>query len=312
MSPLFTARAAGEPTKSFHLGVLFRNPPGPGFRAFLQQMFSLGWEEGRNLQIDYVVLGDADADRSLALAVELVDRRIDVIYAIGGEDELRSAAAATRAVPIVLLANDYDPLAGGYVASLARPGGNVTGVFLQQVELTAKRLEFLTQTVPDLERVVALWDQISADQFEIARDAARSLKIRLDGIECTDPPYDYERLLAGVDGGHRDVLLQLNSGVFFRDRQRFAALALDHRLPSMFPFRQWVDAGGLMSYGASLTDMSRLAADFIDRIARGAKPADLPVQQPTRFELVVNFKTAQAIGLTVPPSILARADEVIE
>ena len=157
----------------------------------------------------------------------------------------------------MLLANDYDPFAGGYVASLARPGGNVTGVFLQQVELTAKRLEFLSQTVPDLDRVVALWDRISADQFEIARDAARTLRIRLDGVECTDPPYDYERVLAGVDGAHRDVLLQLNSGVFFRDRQRLPATALDHRLPSIFPFRQWVDEGGLMSYGASLTDMSR-------------------------------------------------------
>ena len=200
----------------------------------------------------------------------------------------------------MLLANDYDPLAGGYVASLARPGGNVTGVFLQQVELSAKRLELLTQAVPDLELVVALWDRISADQFEIARDAARSLKIRLDGIKCTDPPYDYERVLAGVDGAHRDVLLQLNSGLFFRDRQRFPAVALDHRLPSMFPFRQWVDAGGLMSYGASLTDMSRLAADFVDRIAKGAKPADLPVQQPTKFELIINLKTAQSLGLMIP------------
>lgn len=262
------ARAAGETAKVFRLGVLCSLPPGPGFRAFLQRMLGLGWEEGRNLQIDYVLLGDADADRSITMAVELVGRGVDVIYALGGEDELRSAAAATKTVPIVLLANDFDPLAGGYVANLARPSGNVTGVFLQQVELTAKRLEFLSQTVPDLERVVALWDRISANQLEIARDAARFLKIRLDGIECTDLPYDYARALAGVDGAHRDVLLQLNSGRFFRDRQRLPATALDHRLPSMFPFRQWVDEGGLMSYGASLTDMSQLAADYVDRIAK--------------------------------------------
>ena len=210
------------------------------------------------------------------------------------------------------MANDYDPLAKGYVASLARPAGNVTGVFLQQIKLTSKRLEFLTQTVSDFARVVVLWDRISADQFEVARNAARSLKIRLDGIECADPPYDYDRVLAGVDGAHRDVLLLMNSPLFFQDRQRLPAVVLDHRLPSMYPFRQWVDAGGLMSYSASLTEMSRLTADYVDRIARGTKPADLPVQQPTRFELVLNLKTAKALGLTVPPSILARADEVIE
>ena len=274
-------------------------------------MSVFGWEQGRNLQIDYVVLGDTDAAGSLALATELVNR-VDVIYAVGGEDELRSAAAATKTMPIVLLANDYDPLAGGYVANLARPGGNITGVFLQQVELTPKRLEILTETVPELARVVALWDRISADQYEIAKEAARSLKIRLDGFECTDPPYDYERVLAGVDGAHRVVLLQLNSGVFFRDRKRFPVVAINHRLPSMFPFRQWVDEGGLMSYSASLTDMNHLAAGYVDRIAKGASPADLPVQQPTRFELVINLKTAAALGLTIPPTILARADDVIE
>jgi putative ABC transport system substrate-binding protein len=178
-------------------------------------------------------------------------------------------------------ANDYDPLALGYVASLARPGGNVTGVFLQQIELTPKRLQLLTQTVPDLARVVVLWDRLSADQFEAARSAAQGLKITLDEIECTDPPYDYERMLAGVDGGHRDVLLQTTSPLLFQDRQRFPTIALDHRLPSMFAFRQWVDAGGLMSHGASLSDMGRLVAYYVDRIARGAQPADLPVQQPT-------------------------------
>ena len=125
-------------------------------------------------------------------------------------------------------------------------------------------------------------------------------------------PYDYERALAGVEGGHRDALLQMASPVFFVDRQHFPAVALAHRLPSMFAFRQWVDEGGLMSYGARLTDMGRLAADYVDRIAKGAKPADLPVQQPPTFELIVNLKTAQELGLTIPPSILARADEVIE
>jgi putative ABC transport system substrate-binding protein len=156
-----------------------------------------------------------------------------------------------------------------------------------------------------------LWDRSSADQFEAVRQTAQSSKIPLDGIECTDPPYDYEAL-AGANGGHRDVLLQMTSPLFFLDRKRIAATAQDRRLPSMFPARQYVDVGGLMSYGASITGMNRLVADYVDRIAKGAKPADLPVQQPTTFELVINLTTANALGLTIPPSILARADEVIE
>jgi putative ABC transport system substrate-binding protein len=312
MSPPFAATAAGETAKVFRLGVLQATPPGPGYRAFVEQLHALGYEEGRNLQIDFVQLDSTDTDRSLALAAKLVGRGVDAIYAGGPEVVLKSAAAATSTVPIVMMANDYDPIARGYVSSLARPGGNVTGVFLQQIELTPKRLEFLTQTVPELARVVVLWDRNSADQLEAAREAARSLKVPLDAIECANPPYDYERALAGVDGGHRDALLVMASPLFFQDRQRLATVAFDHGLPSVFAFRQWVDAGGLMSYGASLSAMGRLAADYVDRIAKGAKPADLPVQQPTKFELIVNLKTAQVLGLTIPPPILARADEVIE
>jgi putative ABC transport system substrate-binding protein len=304
--------AAGEPAKVFRLGILSFTPPGPGIRALERRLQTLGWEEGRNLQIDFVRLDETDADRSLTMAAELVGRGVDTIYASGPELAVKLAVTATRTVPVVMVANDYDPVAHGYVASLARPGGNVTGVFMQQIELTPKRLQFLAEAVPDMARVVVLWDRFSADQFEAAREVARSLRIPLDGIECTDPPYDYGRALAGVEGGHRDALLQMTSPVFFVDRQRLAAVALDHRLPSMFAVRQWVDEGGLMSYGASLTDMGRLAADYVDRIAKGAKPADLPVQQPTKFELVVNLKTAKALGLTIPPAILARADEVIE
>jgi putative ABC transport system substrate-binding protein len=312
MSLPFAAGAAGEPAKVFRLGVLSLTPPGPGIRALYRRLQTLGWEEGRNLRIDYVQLDQTDADRSLAMALELVGRGVDTIYAGGPELAVKSAVAATKTIPIVMQANDYDPLALGYVASLARPGGNVTGIFLQQIELTPKRLDLLIQTIPELVRVVVLWDRFSADQFEAARAAARSLKIPFHGIECTDPPYDYESALAGVEGGHRDALLLMTSPVFFVDRQRLAAIALDHRLPSIFAFRPWVDEGGLMSYGASLTDMGRLAADYIDRIAKGAKPADLPVEQPTKFELVINLQTAKTLGLTIPQSILARAEEVIE
>jgi putative ABC transport system substrate-binding protein len=312
MSPPFALAVAGERAKVFRLGVLTPTGPGPGVHAFVEQLRVLGWEEGRNLQIDYLQLDNAGPDRFRAMTAALVDRGVDLIRASGTEIVLKTAVAVTSTVPIVMVATDYDPLALGYIASLARPGGNVTGVFMQQIELTPKRLELLTQTVTDLARVVVLWDRYSPDQFKAAREAAHSLRIPLDGIECTDPPYDYERLLADVVGGHRDVLLLMTSPVFIQDRQHISAVALGQRLPSMFPFRQWVDAGGLMSYGASLTGMNRLAADYVDRIAKGAKPGDLPVQQPVKFELIVNLKTAKALGLTVPPSILARADEVIE
>jgi putative ABC transport system substrate-binding protein len=312
MSLPAAVEAADEPAKVFRLGVLLPAPPAPPYRAFVEQLRMLGYEEGRNLQIDSVVLGSADAERSLAMAAQLVGRGVDAIYAIGPEAVLSAAATATRTVPIVILAVDYDPIALGYVGSLARPGGNVTGVFFQQIELTAKRLEFLTLTVPNLARVVVLWDRFSTDQFAAAQDAAHTLKIRLDGVECANPPYDYERALAGVDGAHQDVLLEATSPLFFQDQEGFSAVALAHRLPSIFPFRQFVEAGGLMSYGPSLIGMHRLAADYVDRIGKGAKPADLPVQQPTKFELVVNLGTGKALSLAVPPTILARADEVIE
>jgi putative tryptophan/tyrosine transport system substrate-binding protein len=304
---------AGEPPKVFRLGVLSPLPPGgPGYRAFVERLQALGWEEGRNLQIDFVEFDSTDADRSAAMAAKLVGRGVDVIVAFGPEVAVKSAVSATRSVPIVMVANDYDPIAKGYIANLARPGGNVTGVFFQQIELTAKRLDFLTQAFPDLARVVVLWDRISADQFAAAQEAARLLKIQLHGIECVDRPYDYDRALAGVDGEHRDVLLQMTSPLFAEDRKRLPMAALRRRLPSMYPVRQFVDAGGLMSYGVNQTTMNHLTADYVDRIAKGAKPADLPVQQPMRFELAINLKTAAALGLTIPQTILLLADEVIE
>jgi len=309
VSPL---SAAGEPAKVLRLGVLSPLPGGPGYRAFIERLHALGWEEGHNLYIDFVQFDSTDADRSAAMAAELVGRGVDVITAFGPEIAVKSAVTATRSVPIVMIANDYDPIAKGYIANLAQPGGNVTGVFFQQIELTAKRLDFLTQAFPELARVVVLWDRISADQFEAAQEAARLLKIRLDGIECVNPPYDYDRALAGVDGEHRDVLLQMTSPLFAEDRKRLPVAALRRRLPSMYPVRLFVDAGGLMSYGVNQVTMNRLTADYVDLIAKGAKPADLPVQQPTTFELVVNLSTAKALGLTIPPSILSRADEVIE
>jgi putative tryptophan/tyrosine transport system substrate-binding protein len=186
-------------------------------------------------------------------------------------------------------------------------------VFFEQIELAAKRLELFKQAVPEMRRVAMLWDTISADQYEAAHEAAAALGIPAVSLEFRAAPYDYERALAEAWVGLGDGLMVMTSPVLSTaDGPRLAALALQHRLPSMFVSRRSVKAGGLMSYGATTPEMDRLVARYVDRILKGAKPADLPVQQPTKFELVVNLNTAQALGITVPPAILARADEVIE
>jgi putative ABC transport system substrate-binding protein len=211
-----------------------------------------------------------------------------------------------------MVAISSDPVALGYVASLARPGGNITGVFYQQLELTGKRLELLKQTVPEIDRVIVFGEVRAAQQFDAAAKAARVLKLPIIPVELREPPYDYARALAGVNPRPGDALFCLSSAFFARDRSRLAELALRHRLPSMFTQREVVDAGGLLSYAPSFSAMYRLAADYVDKILKGSAPADLPIQQPTKFELVVNMKTAEALGLTIPDQILVRADEVIE
>jgi putative tryptophan/tyrosine transport system substrate-binding protein len=211
-----------------------------------------------------------------------------------------------------MIAIDYDPLARGYVANLARPTGNITGLTLQQIELAAKRLQLMKHAFPDRQSATVFWDRSSADQWQATQSAAATLAIRLAGVELRELPYDYEGALTHAPADHRGILIVMTSVVLFRDRARLADFALRHRIPSMFAFREWVEPGGLMSYGPSITGMFARAADYVDRIARGAKPADLPIEQPTKFEFVINLRTAQALGLTFPPSLLAIADEVIE
>ena len=211
-----------------------------------------------------------------------------------------------------MVAIDYDPLTKGYIASLARPGGNITGVFLQQIELTPKRLEILKEAVPDMRRVALPWDRVSTDQYEAAGKTAEVIGVPTISLNCREAPYDYEHVLAEAGIGPGDGMMVMSAPDFFVDREQLAIQVLRRRIPAIFTSREWVDAGGLMSYGSSSTGMCRLAARYVDKIFKGVKPADLPVEQPTRFELVINFKTARALGLTIPPMILARADEVIE
>jgi putative ABC transport system substrate-binding protein len=286
----------------------------PNIAIFEDELRQLGYSDGRNIAIDYLLRSVDLTPEALTEAIAAqISRGTQVIIAYGPERTLKAAVAATREVPIVMAAVDYDPLAKGYIPSLAHPGGNITGVFFEQIELAAKRLDLFKEAVPDMRRAVMLWDKISADQYEAAHKAAASLGIPTVSLEFRDAPYDYERALAEAGVGSADGLMVMTSPIFtVADRERLAALALQHRLPSMFVFRESVEAGGLMSYGATATEMYRLVARYVGRILKGAKPVDLPVEQPTRFELVINLKTANALGLTIAPSILARADEVIE
>jgi len=293
------------PARVFHIGIVSGTPRShPAHIAFEDRLRELGYVEGRNLTIDFVQNNDLDR---LAVAVgEFARRGVDVIVT-GGQDAVLKAAitvTAARATPVVFRAVDEDPLAKGYIASLSHPGGNLTGVLFEQPELNAKRLDLLMQAVPHIARIVLLYDVAGAEQREAVSKAASVLGVPLDAIELHSPPYDYEQALAETDGARGDALITTSSP-FHRDSALVEA-ALRHGLPYIGP------NDALMSYGPSLRDMFRISADYVDKILKGAKPADLPVQQPTKFKLVVNLKTAKALGLTIPPSVLARADEVIE
>jgi len=302
---------AQQPTKTLRVGTVAGTPrSSPHWVAFQRRMSELGYTEGRNFSFDF--LQAASADEYEVLTPKLTARGLDVILAIGPEVGLRSALAVTRTVPIVMIAIDYDPLALGYVTSLARPSGNVTGVVFQQIELAAKRIQLIKDAFPDRPAATMFWDKVSADQWEAARSTAVTLGLQLSGIELREWPYDYEAALNRAPLDHRGTLIVPTSPSFFRDRARLADFTLRHRILSMFVFREWVDAGGLLCYGPSITVLFGRVAELVDRIARGARPADLPIEQPTRFEMVANLKTAKAIGIELPTAILLRADEVIE
>jgi putative tryptophan/tyrosine transport system substrate-binding protein len=238
--------------------------------------------------------------------------QVDLIVATGPEVALQAVVGASRSIPIVILAVQYDPIERGYVSSLARPGGNITGVFYRQPELAAKQLELLTQTFPEKSRLAVLYDTNSADQLSAAEEAARSMPLELRPLKLEKPPYDFGAAFQTMAQGTAQMVLVLSSPFFVERRPEVAALAIEHRLPTMFVFKSYVESGGLMSYGVEQLAMYRRIGLYVAKILNGTKPADLPVEQPTRFELVVNLKTAKALGLELPPSLLARADEVIE
>jgi ABC-type uncharacterized transport system substrate-binding protein len=282
----------------------------PMYAAFDQRLRELGYVEGQNLALDYVN-PEHQAGGNAGAIEELLRRKVDIILAIY-ESTLKAVLAAGVTLPIVIVAIDYDPLALGYVKSLARPGGNVTGLYLQQLDLAKKRVELLTQALPSVHAATVFWDSVSEDQWKATSSAAAGFGLQLAGVELRDQPYDYEKALAQAPPDNRGVVIFPNSPVFFRDRRRLADFALRHKIASVFGFREFVDAGGLFSYGVDFPAVYRRAAELVDTIAKGAKVADLPVEQPTKFELVLNLKTADAIGAAISPAILVRADDVIE
>jgi putative ABC transport system substrate-binding protein len=283
--------------------------------AFLQGLRDLGYVEGRNLLIEY---RDAEGklERLPALAAELVALKVDVIFAGGGTPSSLAAKQATRTIPIVF-PTAADPVTSGLVTSLARPGGNVTGLSAFSPELVGKRLELLKQAVPGVSRVAVLWqpggqgERTDKDMLKRADVAARALGVRLQVVEVRGPA-DFDRAFSVMTKARAGALTVLPSNIFSNERRRLVDLAAKNRLPAVYPWREFVDAGGLMAYGANRADGYRRAATYVDKILKGAKPADLPVEQSTKFELVINLKTAKALGLTIPPSLLARADEVIQ
>ena len=274
----------------------------------------LGHVEGQNISIEYRY-SHGKNDRASELAAELVRLKVGVIVAAGGDPWIRAAKNATKTIPIVMVGVGADPVEAGLVESLARPGGNVTGITNIGPELGGKRLELLKDAVPKLARVAVLYDPASPGT---AREMKELLPVAARGLGLTLQTWDvraadgFEKVFAVLSKERPDGLYVLAGPLVRANGKRIAGFALKSRLPSMSVRREDVDAGGLMSYGADLADGYRRIAYFVDRILKGAKPADLPVEQPTKFELVINLKTAKQIGVTVPPEVLARANKVIK
>jgi putative tryptophan/tyrosine transport system substrate-binding protein len=279
--------------------------------AFVERLRELGFAEGRNLVVEFRN-AEGRIDRVRELAAELGRGNVDVLLATGSEFNLVTLKQASRDTPIVMIAADYDPVATGHIASLARPGGRITGVSPLQSELPAKRLELLKELLPKAKRIAVLADSATAGQLEITQATAKRLGVTLKVHEFKRAPYDYEGAFAEFVQAKADAVLVLASGTFVPARRLIPELALKHRLPSMFNNYLWAEAGGLLTYGVSFPDLFRRAADQVALVLRGAKPGDLPVEQPSTVELVFNLKTAKGLGITIPQSIRVRADRVIE
>jgi putative ABC transport system substrate-binding protein len=304
---------AQQATKIPRLGYLATNSLNSSVRteALRQGLRELGYVEGKNIVIEWrSAVGKFD--QLPALSAELVRLKVDVIVT-SGPSGTRAAKEATSTIPIVMT-QDIDPVGTGFVASLARPGGNITGLSSLSSELSGKRIELLKEVVPGLARVAVIGTSTVPGSAQALREtelAARTLKVKLQYIDVLDRKH-IEAAFQEVSKGRADAVLMLTGAAFSAQRTQIADLAVKSRLPAIYIQTEFVEAGGLMSYGTSITDLDRRAATYVDKILKGAKPADLPIEQPKKFEFIINLKAAKQIGLTIPPNVLVRADRVIK
>jgi putative ABC transport system substrate-binding protein len=303
---------AQQTGKIFHIGLLDRSTGGSAVYvdAFRQELSKLGWIEGKNITIEYR-FAEGKTERLPELAAELIRLKVDLIVTTGRVPAL-AAKSATTTIPIVMMANP-DPVGEGLVASLARPGGNVTGFSGLTIELNTKRLEILRDGIPKLTRVGVLRQVtrvVPGDPVKDLRAAAPLLKLKLEEIETEADAKGLESAFRTAKQKQVGAIMTSGGRLFFAERKRIVELARKHRLPAIYPQKEFVDEGGLMSYGADDVDLYRSAAVYVDKILKGTKPSDLPVQQATKFEFIINLKAAKEIGLTVPPELLARANKV--
>ena len=308
----FAAHAQQPAGKILRLAVLQPGaPPEPLVEAFRQRLRELGYVEGRNLVLEYR-WAEGKLDRLADLARELSGLKVDVITTMSTPAAL-AARNATATIPIVFTAVG-DPVGAGVVPSLARPGGNATGISLLATELSAKRLEILREIAPATSRVAMLWNDTNPGMVlraHEAQDAATRLGVAVQSVGVHDL-ISFDAAFAAIESDRADALLTLVDPFTREHRKRIVDYAAQRRLPAIYEAREFVDSGGLASYGPSLVAIQRRAAEYVDKIFRGTKPSDIPVEQPTKFDLVVNLKTAHALGIEVPPTLIARADEVIE
>jgi len=321
----FSTRAgAQQPERVFRIGYLSSGTSSAasdaGLSAFRQRLQELGYVEGQNVVIEYRY-GKLENERLPDLVAELVRRNVDVIVTSPDPPSIRAAQSATRTIPIVMPGTVVDPLQTEFwdkqrraplVVSLAKPGGNITGLTNLASELHGKRLELLKEAFPRMSRVAILWPraQQQAQALKDIEEVRKALNIKIQSL-ATGSLQDFERAISEISRDSPDALLVARSQVTLNNQHRIISFATQRRLPTIYAESEFVDAGGLMSYGADTRDLYRRAALYVDKILKGTKPGDLPIERPTKFEFVINLKTAKQIGLTIPPNVLARADKVI-
>ena len=305
------AADAQQTKKVPRIGILFigtRNQP--HLDSFKQGLLERGYVEGKNIVFEYRY-AEGNFDRVPALVDELIRMNVDIIVTTSSISA-RAARKATKTVPIVMTTGS--PVEQGLAESLAKPGGNVTGLTVMAVELTGKRLEILKETFPKMSRVAALWvpgQSEAVKGFKETQEAARGFSLRLQSVEFQNAE-ELEKMFVEISKGRPDALVVVLDPLVTLHSKRIVDLALKHHLPGMYPTRQFAEEGGLMAYGPLIADLYHRAATYVDKILKGAKPADLPIEQPTKFELIINLKAANQIGLTIPPNVLARADKIIK